>query len=333
MSCPGHCDLLQHLPWSDGLVRSFQSALRAVSTVVGASLLVMAVLWSDGMLQLQLAAVGEPVELIYLPPTPFLRAVSLGYEHALADVLWFRTISYFGRHYRNDRLYPWLASMCDAVTDLDPSAEHVYRFGGLILPWEAAFVDDGIALLKKGTRNLPQSWELRYMLGFSYYFFRDDIEAASRTLRDASLLRGAPEFVSRLAALVYAAHEGPNRAIGFLAELERSGMSEEMRGVIHQRMRELALARDIDQLEAAVKGFERRFARFPADVHELVSMGLLTSVPPEPFGGQYVIDARTGQVRSSLGKKPWRLGSSRTREELLKRQHREDSDEAHRGTD
>ena len=63
--------------------------------------------------------------------------MALGWRNALADVLWFRTISYFGAHYRSDHTYPWLASMCDLVTDLDPRAEHVYRFAGVILPWEA----------------------------------------------------------------------------------------------------------------------------------------------------------------------------------------------------
>ncbi len=259
--------------------------------------------------------------------------MALGYEHALADVLWFRTISYFGRHYRSDRLYPWLAKMCDAVTDLDPSAAHVYRFGGLLLPWEADLIDDGIALLEKGTGNLPDSWELRYMLGFSYYFFKSDLEAASRNLRSASLLPDAPEYVARLAALVSAAHEGPSRAIDFLTDLDRSGMSDDMRGIIRQRIRELLMTRDIDQLDAAVKVFQAQFQRPPADLQELLGVGLLASIPPEPFGGRYVIDAHTGTVRSTSGHKPWRLSSSRAREALLRRQHPEDDHGSHAGAD
>ncbi len=294
--------------------------------VVGAVALFAGVVsWSSGMLDGETQGAEERVEFIYLPPTRFLRTVSLGYEHALANVLWFRTISYFGRHYRRDRVYPWLASMCDVVTDLDPRAEHVYRFGGVMIPWEADRVDDGIALLEKGTRNLPDSWQLHYILGFSYYFFRNDLGAASRELRTATHSPGASPLISHLAASVEAAHRGPGRAIDFLTEFAgRNGDNDEMHGVIRQRIRELLLARDIDALEEAVRTFQAHSGRQPRDLTELVSAGILATVPDEPFGGRYLLDPASGQVVSSLGQKPWRLGSSRIREAFLRRAGSED---------
>ena len=275
--------------------------------------------WSSAALDHHLGPDSEPPELVYLPPTRFLQAVSLGYERALADVLWFRAISYFGRHYRGDRIYRWLASMCDVVTDLDPRAEHVYRFGGVILPWEADRIDDGIALLEKGVRNMPDSWQLHYMLGFSYYFFRDDLDAASRTLRQATFLPGAPEFVSRLAAVIEAAHRGPASAVDFLTELERNDAHGNMREVIQQRIRELSLSEDIDSLEAAVQTFEARTGRPPTDLGELVSANVLAHIPEEPFGGRYVFEHASGHVVSTSGHKPTRLGSSQLREAFLNR--------------
>ncbi len=294
--------------------------------VVGVGLLVAVVAWSDADLTRQLAGAAQQPELIYLPPTRVLRVASLGFEHALSDILWFRTISYFGRHYRSDHVYPWLARMCQAVTNLDPSAEHVYRFGGLILPWEAGHIDEGIALLEKGVRNLPNSWNLRFTLGFSYYFFKDDLQSASSTLRAAALLPGAPEYVGRLAALMYAAHEGPQRAIDFLAEMDRSAISDDMHGIIRQRIRELQLSRDIDELESAVQQYVARVGRQPTKLTELVDAGILSSIPREPFGGDYVLTEGTGRIQSSLGHKPWRLTSSKAREELLQRQPPKNND-------
>ena len=279
--------------------------------------LIAVIAWTDRALLLRLRTADEREELIYLPPTRFLKLVSLGYQHALADVLWFRTISYFGRHYRSDRVYPWLASMCDAVTDLDPTAQHVYRFGGLILPWEAARIDDGLALLEKGSRNLPSSWELSYMLGFSYYFFKDDLAAAGQALQHAARLPNAPSFVARLAAAVESAHRRPEGAIEFLSALER-GTNTEIRGAIGERINELVLARDIDALDAAVATFQASFHRLPAQLTELVTAGMLTAIPREPFGGTYVVDPATGHVHSSLGHQPLRLGSSTFREQFLK---------------
>src|ERR1035437_4303199 len=134
--------------------------LRVLAMIAMLAICAILVARADALLGGELPARSASVELIYLPPTRFLRAVSLGYEHALADLLWFRTINYFGQHVQMDRMYPWLAHMCDVVTELDPRAEHVYHFGGVMLPWEADRVDDGIALLEKGIRNMPESWRL-----------------------------------------------------------------------------------------------------------------------------------------------------------------------------
>ena len=317
------CDSPQRLPWQSPSRPGIQwlrlwirpPALLMLGCTVA---LALTVAWTGGRLQRQLLSGEDQSELIYLPPVRFLRALSLRYEHAFADVLWFRAISYFGHHYRRDRMYPWLAHMCDVVTDLDPQAEHVYRFGGLILPWEADRIDDGIALLEKGARNMPDSWELRYMLGFSYYFFKDDLEAASRALRQATLLPGASEYVSRLLAVVDAAQHGPNSAMEFLAAIEEDANNEEVRAAIHQRIGELALARDIDALTAAVGSFQANFGRPPGYLGELVATGFVAALPREPFGGQYVLDRNSGEVRSSLGHQPLRLGSSKSRESYLK---------------
>ncbi|MCX8072093.1 MAG: hypothetical protein N3C12_06555 [Candidatus Binatia bacterium] len=278
--------------------------------------------WTTVFTQTQLARtraeLGDPPELIYAPPGKFLQVVSLGYRHALADVLWFRTIDYFGRHYRGDRIYPWLAEMCERVTDLDPAAVHVYRFGGVILPWEANEVDAGIALLEKGVRNLPHSWELRYMLGFSYYFFRDDLEAASRELRAALALPDAPGFLAGLLAVIDAAHRGPEAAMEFLQAALRTTTVPEVRETIEEQLRELAFARAWAEIEQAVRIYRDRFGVPPPNLSTLETAGILSRVPADPFGGGFVIDPQTGTVRATTGRTPKKLGSSKIREAILK---------------
>lgn len=314
------CDVPRHVPWRDSQRRSTTGnrSVKAAAWFLAVALLIAATTWASSALDRHVAADDGRAEFIYLPPTRFLQAVSLGYEQALANLLWFRAINYFGRHYHSDRIYPWLATMCDAVTDLDPRAEHVYRFGGVILPWEADRIDEGIALLEKGVRNMPESWQLHYMLGFSYYFFRDDLDAASRSLRTATFLPGAPEFISHVAAIVDAAHRGAGRAVDFLTELEQHNVDDATRDVIRQRIRELALSHDIDALEAAAKAFTATAHRPPTTLDELVSAGILTGIPEEPFGGRYILDSTSLRVTSTSGRTPWRLGSSQLREAFLK---------------
>ncbi|MFQ5668259.1 MAG: tetratricopeptide repeat protein [Candidatus Binatia bacterium] len=251
---------------------------------------------------------------IYLPQAKFLRPLSLGYHNVLADILWFRTISYFGAHYRTDRTYPWLAYMCELVTDLDPRAEYVYRFAGVILPWEAQQVDAGVHLLEKGVGVLPNSWLLHYWLGFTYYFFMGDYDHAIAHMQRAAELPDAHPVAARLAAVLYRHEHGPELTLQFLAEMERDANTDEMRAVVRRHLREAKLAADLARLTAAVKHYRARFERAPDSLRALVAAGLLNELPVDPFGGVYELDPESGVVRSSTGRQPLRLHRSQRAE-------------------
>jgi hypothetical protein len=249
-------------------------------------------------------------ELVYLPDADHLRPLGLGWDTVLADVLWFRTISYFGRHYQTDRAYPWLARMCDLVTDLDPRAEHVYRFGGLILPWEGDEVDAGIRLLEKGTRALPDAWQLRYQLGILRYLFKDDAAGAADDLRVAALLPGAPPTLGGIAAGLAARSHTPETRVAFLRDLLERTESEAARAILVERLRDAQFALDAGRLTALVDRYRQRTGSPPASLDTLVVAGLLRAVPPDPFGGRYSIDPHTGAVVSTTGRTPREHGDS-----------------------
>jgi tetratricopeptide (TPR) repeat protein len=255
---------------------------------------------------------------VYLPDTRFLQIVSLGYQNVLADLLWFRTISYFGEHYRSDRTYPWLAHMCDRVTDLDPRAWHVYRFAGMVLPWEAGQADEGLRLLEKGTRVFPDSWLLHFWLGFEYYLFKDDYEAATRHLERATRLPDCDPYVTHLLALFHDHQYGPQTTVEFLTRLAASAESDEVRQAIEQRRDEARLAADLERLDGAIALYRERFQHPPASLQDLVTAGLLATISLPPFGGRYQIDAATGQTVTSTGHKPRRVYRSKIGQDLLR---------------
>jgi len=261
------------------------------------------------------ARVDEPV---YLPRAEYLRPISLGWQNVLADILWFRTISYFGEHYRSDRTYAWLAQMCDLVTDLDPRAEHVYRFAGFILPWEAGQADAGIRLLEKGARQFPDSWTLEYFIGFQAYFFKNDYAEALKHLRRAMQLPGVHPSVSNLIAVLAAEQYGPETTLAFLSELERDVDSQDLRQLVRENMEEARLAADLQRLNTAVEAYQANTGHLPLTVEALVDAGLLPVVPADPFGGTYVIDQLSGAVRSSSGREPSRLHRSKMREKAVR---------------
>jgi len=293
-------------------------AMRSATWLLALSLMVAAATISNTRLD-RAVLTSANVEPVYLPKAEYLAPMALGWRNALADVLWFRTISYFGAHYRSDHTYPWLASMCDLVTDLDPRAEHVYRFAGVILPWEADQVDAGIALLQKGLRQFPDDWMLHYHLGFHYFFFKNDIDAALASLRSAMALPGAHPSLARLAAVLAQHQYGPETTLSFLQELADDVDNSEVRGVVEEHMREAQLAADLERLEAAVETYKQRTGGAPPpSLQALVDTGLLASIPADPFDKGYEIDPSTGAVRSASGRVPSALHDSRVRARALR---------------
>jgi hypothetical protein len=207
--------------------------------------------------------------------------------------------------------------MCDLVTDLDPRAEHVYRFAGVILPWEAGDADAGIRLLEKGIRTFPESWMMHYWLGFNYYFFKSDFRQAATYMRRAAELPDAHPNAARLAALLYRQEYGAETASEFLREMERNTDDPQMHEVVQRHLLEARLTEDLEQLTHAVGIYRARFERVPTALHDLVESGIVAALPPEPFGGAYRLDPTTGVVTSSSGQMPSRLHQSPLRAKLL----------------
>ncbi len=258
----------------------------------------------------------DAAELVYLPDARLLRPLVLGYDNVLANLIWFRTISYFGEHYQGDHVYPWLARMCDLVTDLDPRAEHVYRFAGLVLPWDAGDVDEGIRLLQKGIRVFPESWTLRYYLGVARYLFKQDFAGAAEDIRTAAGLPDAPPPVARFAALLEARQNGPEMTIAILQQMREQTTSAETRAVLDRSIQDAQVAWDVDRLNPLVEAYRTGTGHLPANLGALAEVGLLRGVPPDPYGGTYEIDPATGTVHSSTGRVPSTLHASPAAREL-----------------
>jgi hypothetical protein len=292
--------------------------VRGVIVLAAVGALAFVVATAGAHLDRAATAVAHGDEPVYLPRAEYLRPMSLGWQNALADILWFRAISYFGEHFRSDRTYPWLAQMCDLVTDLDPRAEHVYRFAGFVLPWEANQADAGIRLLEKGARQFPDSWVLEYFVGFDYYLFKNDYPKALEHLRRAAQLPGVHPSVTALIAVLAAEHYGPETTVAFLSELEHDVDSQELREVVRENLQEARMAGDLQRLNAAVDTYRTDTGHAPLTVDALVDAGLLSAVPADPFGGTYVVDQLTGTVRSSTGREPSRLHQSQLHEKALR---------------
>lgn len=250
----------------------------------------------------------ESAEVLYLPNGDGLRAMSFGYQNALANLLWFNTISYFGKHYASDQNYKWLAHMCDLVTTLDPKAQHVYEFGAVMLAWEVNAPAESIKLLDKAIANVPEYWRFPYLRGFTRMYFIGDQSGAAHDFKLAATLPEAPPAVASLAAKNLAASRNdPKAAVEFLSGMLASTTDASSRNAILARLKEAQLEVDLRALEQAVELYRQRYGRAPQQLAELVSAGIVAHIGRDPFGGEFLIDPQTSEVGSTSGKKRFKV--------------------------
>ena len=178
--------------------------------------------------------------LLYLPSGNLLGPLTLGYREFAADLLWIKTVDYFGGHYATDRSYTWLYHMLDLVTTLDPHFVFPFQFGAVILSVEAREQDNSIKLLKKAMELNPSVWQFPFFMGFNLYFYKKDYQQASRFIDAASRLPGAPAYLKQFAVRLYVSAGDRSNGLTLLREVYRNTKDEKMRAEILNRIQELA---------------------------------------------------------------------------------------------
>lgn len=186
-------------------------------------------------------------EALYLPNGEGLEALSFGYRNVLANMLWFNSVNYFGKHFKSDRNYEWLSHMCGLVTRLDPRLRHVFEFCGLMLAWEARRPEEGAKVLSEGINHHPEYWKFPYLRGMIYLVFLRQPEKANADLVRAAKLPGAHTILITLAAKTLTGTDSFAAAKEFLRDAIKTATNDWERKVFLQRLREIEAAESASQ--------------------------------------------------------------------------------------
>lgn len=259
-------------------------------------------------------------KLNYLPSGTFLKGMALGYDEALADFLWVRTIGYFGSHVKTDQDYTWLIHMLQLITELDPRYESPYEFAGVILPAELEDVDTAITFLKKGIRDIPRHnpryWLQPFYLGFCYFIYKDQPIQAAQYYQQAAAFPKSPSYLPLLIGRLYAAENRPQDGISVIYQMlddKKSKMSSNSytRDALIKRIKQLRVGMHLRLLQSAVDEYVQIYNKQPDQLADLVARLFLPMIPDEPFGGYYYISGLTGEVLSSKSEGKFILHSDR----------------------
>jgi len=230
-----------------------------------------------------------PHELYRLPPKELLKAMSLGYSELGADLLWVRTISYFGDHLTADRKLPHLKRYLHAILSFDEHFKAIYRYGSAMLmsqgpQKENEVVWTAIDLLERAHRFFPDDYMFPLHLG-AYYM--SELRNPNKAIR-ARWRRIGAEWVHRaaligtnmpwlpsLAANIYNEQGQRDLAIQHLEELYLTTQDEKMKQQITSKLLHLKVEKLSDDLHRFSKRFNERYSTstlsfVPADLFVLV---------------------------------------------------------------
>ncbi len=194
-------------------------------------------------------------DVYYLPPAEWLPPLSFGYQEALADLIWMKSLIYIGEEFIDEGDLENVFRYGEAMVGLDPDFERVYRWVGTLGVYrpEGVTPDDvwrTVDFLQRGVDRWPDdgrlAWELAATLAYELPNFIEDQEVRDQA-RERALpyfmravrLGNAPEWMAlgnirRLQAL------GQNeRALAHLEEMYATVSDPELAAELEAQMVEL----------------------------------------------------------------------------------------------
>ena len=246
----------------------------------------------------------EPVatgDAAFVPSLEFVQLASVGFDSLASDYYWMQAITLVGSiegpRGRNEEL----GALVDLVTQLDPWVDHPYRFASVWMIDDEAAVRHANRIMQRGIEHHPDDWRNRFYKGFNHFFYLGEQEEAAEVIEPALELEGSPAYLKRLVARLRSRSGGLDAAAAFLTELARQAPDEYARVGYLKALDEIEVERRARYLDQARAEFVRRHRRDIERVEDLVEVEprVLSQLPPEPHGWEWVLHEQDGRIVSS----------------------------------
>ena len=228
------------------------------------------------------AATQTYEDVYYLPPARWLPVLSLGWDEALASVVWLRALVYFGEELNQRGRARYVFDYADAILTLDPFFLRAYRWvgtTGMYRPAEAGVSVDDIrqatSYLERATNLFPDdgklAWETGASLAYELAPLIEDVSERERIrgrgieyMMTAARLGAAPEWQVFTNATQLRRLGQTDRAIRHLEEMYDLVDDSATRAQIELELQRLRSAAEAEALREAHEQLERQRLRdFP----------------------------------------------------------------------
>jgi tetratricopeptide (TPR) repeat protein len=233
--------------------------------------------------------------IIFIPSGKYLKYATFGYSSLVADLIYLWAIQYYTTYTIVDR-FQNLEHIFSIIAELDPRYTDPYEIGSLIAFNEAKDLKLALKILDLGLEKNPDQWIFPFEAGHQAQR-AGDFETARKYYEKTSKIPGAPEIAKRLyAAAVFRAMDLKESWETWM-EVYKTAKDERTRKIAGKHLYQVKAASDTKLLEEAVGRFKEKYNRLPGGLDELVGHGLLTSLPKDLDGKDYVYDPKTGRIQ------------------------------------
>ena len=125
------------------------------------------------------------------------RIAALGFDNALADLLWIRAIQYFGGNFSTldeDLKREGMSKLLENLVGLDPEFIGAWKFGGFVINEAMKDPEEAMSFLLRGGSINPEAWRLTFDAGFMAFYQLKDYQAAKQLFNQAAY---GPNIVSK----------------------------------------------------------------------------------------------------------------------------------------
>ena len=253
-------------------------------------------------------------DALYLPAAGAIRVLSLGHVELAADLVYLRTVVYFGTAVLTTKKFDSLDPLFDTIIDLDPHWKRPYRWAGVATMYNGVAITpeavrESSRYLKLGMKEFPDDWELPFMLGSNLLFETHPTDPAEKKkvteegaayIQRASLVGGAPSYMPLLAATILQRDGQEDAAIHHLEQVYYATSDDATRQEVKNRLVSLKTSVNFERAEKDRAAFEDAWKKtlpyapsglyvllaprpLSLDWHALVPGRLATSeAPPAP---------------------------------------------------
>ncbi len=234
--------------------------------------------------------------IIYLPSGKYLKHLTFGYSSLVADLIYLWAIQYYGSYDIHDR-FKYLQHIFSIIAELDPKYVDPYEVGALIAVYEARDPELALKILDMGLEKNPDMWIFPFQAGHIAQMQMKNFEVAREYYRKAMEIPGAPPITKRLYA--HAAYRAMDyqEAWEMWKEVYETAQEDWVKEIAYNHLYRVKATVDTEALSQAVKKFQEKYGRLPADLNQLVRAGFIREVPKDLDGKDYLYDPKTGEVK------------------------------------